>query len=108
MEFRRLGASGLMVPMLSLGTATFGGGSEFFKAFGSSDVAHASRLVAICLDAGVNMFDSSDVYSRGMAEEILGQASPSDEDLSMSGRERPIVSTDSVTPSEIRTTAAIL
>jgi aryl-alcohol dehydrogenase-like predicted oxidoreductase len=74
MEFRRLGASGLMVPMLSLGTATFGGGSEFFKAFGSSDVAHASRLVEICLDAGLNMFDSSDVYSRGVAEEILGQA----------------------------------
>jgi aryl-alcohol dehydrogenase-like predicted oxidoreductase len=74
MEFRRLGASGLMVPMLSLGTATFGGGTEFFKAFGSSDAAHASRLVAICLDAGLNMFDSSDVYSRGMAEEILGQA----------------------------------
>jgi aryl-alcohol dehydrogenase-like predicted oxidoreductase len=74
MEFRRLGASGLMVPMLSLGTATFGGGSEFFKAFGSSDVAHASRLVDVCLDAGLNMFDSSDVYSRGMAEDILGQA----------------------------------
>jgi aryl-alcohol dehydrogenase-like predicted oxidoreductase len=74
MEFRRLGASGLMVPMLSLGTATFGGGTEFFRAFGSSDVAHASRLVGICLDAGLNMFDSSDVYSRGMAEEILGQA----------------------------------
>ena len=74
MEFRRLGASGLMVPMLSLGTATFGGGSEFFRAFGSSDVTHAARLVDICLDAGLNMFDSSDVYSGGRAEEILGQA----------------------------------
>ncbi len=74
MEFRRLGASGLMVPMLSLGTATFGGGNEFFKAFGSSDVAHASRQVDVCLDAGLNMFDSSDVYSGGMAEDILGQA----------------------------------
>jgi aryl-alcohol dehydrogenase-like predicted oxidoreductase len=74
MEFRRLGASGLMVPVLSLGTATFGGANEFFRAFGSSDVAHASRLVDVCLDAGLNMFDSSDVYSGGMAEDILGQA----------------------------------
>jgi len=63
-----------MVPMLSLGTATFGGSTEFFRAFGSSDVAHASRLVDVCLDAGLNMFDSADVYSGGVAEEILGQA----------------------------------
>jgi aryl-alcohol dehydrogenase-like predicted oxidoreductase len=74
MEMRQLGGSGLMVPVLSLGTATFGGGSEFFKAWGSSDVAEATRLIEICLDAGLNMFDSSDVYSAGMAEEILGQA----------------------------------
>jgi aryl-alcohol dehydrogenase-like predicted oxidoreductase len=59
---------------LSLGTGTFGGGSEFFKAWGASDVAEAKRLVDICLEAGVNMFDSADVYSNGMAEEILGQA----------------------------------
>jgi aryl-alcohol dehydrogenase-like predicted oxidoreductase len=75
MEHRQLGASGLMVPVLSLGTGTFGGGnSEFFKAWGASDVAHATRLVDICLDAGVTMFDSSDIYSAGQAEEILGQA----------------------------------
>ena len=74
MEFRRLGASGLMVPVLSFGTATFGGGSEFFRAFGSSDVAHASRLVDMCLDAGLYMFDSADTYSSGRAEEILGEA----------------------------------
>jgi aryl-alcohol dehydrogenase-like predicted oxidoreductase len=62
------------VPALSLGSGTFGGGSEFFKAWGSSDVAEAKRLVDICLEAGVTMFDSADVYSNGLAEEILGQA----------------------------------
>ena len=74
MEYRQLGGSGLKVPVLSLGTASFGGSSEFFKAFGGGDVALATRLVDICLDAGVTMFDSSDVYSAGQAEEILGQA----------------------------------
>jgi aryl-alcohol dehydrogenase-like predicted oxidoreductase len=74
MEHRQLGASGLIVPVLSLGTGTFGGGnSEFFKAWGASDVAHATRLVDICLDAGLTMFDSADIYSAGQAEEILGQ-----------------------------------
>ncbi len=74
MEYRQLGASGLMVPALSLGTGTFGGGNEFFKAWGASDVAEAKRLVDICLEAGVTMFDSADGYSNGLAEEILGQA----------------------------------
>jgi aryl-alcohol dehydrogenase-like predicted oxidoreductase len=74
MEFRTLGRSGFKVPVLSLGTGTFGGGGEFFKAWGATDVAGASRLVDIALDAGMNMFDSADVYSRGAAEEILGQA----------------------------------
>ncbi|MPZ19407.1 MAG: aldo/keto reductase [Luteitalea sp.] len=74
MEFRQLGGSGLKVPVLSLGTGTFGGGTEFFKGFGSSDVAEATRLVDVALDAGLNMFDSADVYSEGLAEEILGQA----------------------------------
>jgi aryl-alcohol dehydrogenase-like predicted oxidoreductase len=74
-EYRRLGGSGLVVPALSLGTGTFGGGnSEFFKAWGASDVTHATRLVDICLDAGLTMFDSSDIYSGGQAEENLGQA----------------------------------
>ena len=59
---------------MSLGTGTFGGGGEFFKAWGASDVAEATRLVDICLEAGLTMFDSADVYSNGMAEEILGQA----------------------------------
>lgn len=74
MEFRQLGVSGLEVPVLSFGTATFGGGNEFFKAWGSTQVAEASRLVDLCLDAGVNFFDTADVYSDGMSEEILGKA----------------------------------
>ena len=74
MEFRQLGASGLQVPVLSLGTGTFGGRGDFFQAWGSSDVAEATRLVDICLEAGVNMFDTADVYSKGAAEEILGKA----------------------------------
>jgi aryl-alcohol dehydrogenase-like predicted oxidoreductase len=74
MEYRQLGGSGFMVPVLSLGTGTFGGRGELFKAWGASDVAEATRLVDICLDAGLTMFDSADVYSAGAAEEILGQA----------------------------------
>ena len=74
MQTRQLGASGLMVPELSLGTATFGGSNEMFKGFGASDAAEATRLVDVCLDAGLNMFDSADAYSAGMAEEILGKA----------------------------------
>ncbi|HLX62265.1 MAG TPA: aldo/keto reductase [Planctomycetota bacterium] len=74
MEFRQLGASGFKVPVLSFGTGTFGGGGELFKAWGSSDVAEATRLVDVCLEADLTMFDSADIYSQGMAEEILGQA----------------------------------
>lgn len=74
MDYRQLGGSGLMVPVLSLGTGTFGGKGEFFKSWGATDVAEATRLVDICLEAGLNMFDSADIYSKGAAEEILGQA----------------------------------
>jgi aryl-alcohol dehydrogenase-like predicted oxidoreductase len=74
MEYRQLGDSGLKVSALSFGTATFGGGDAFFSAWGNTDVAVASRLVDICLEAGVNLFDTADVYSRGMSEEILGKA----------------------------------
>jgi aryl-alcohol dehydrogenase-like predicted oxidoreductase len=74
MEYRQLGGSGFKVPVLSLGTGTFGGGNDFFKAWGASDVTEASRLIDICLDAGLTMFDSADIYSGGLAEEILGQA----------------------------------
>lgn len=74
MEHRLFGNSGLKVPVLSFGTATFGGGNEFFQAWGSSDVREATRLVDICLEAGVNHFDTADIYSRGLSEEILGEA----------------------------------
>src|SRR6185437_2609027 len=74
MEFRQLGNSGLKVPVLSLGAGTFGGRGDFFKAWGSTDVKEATRLVDICLDAGVNFFDTADVYSSGLSEEILGKA----------------------------------
>lgn len=73
MEYRQLGASGLHVPVISFGTATFGGGNDFFKAWGSTQVEEASRLVNLCLDAGVNLFDTADIYSDGLAEEILGK-----------------------------------
>ena len=74
MEFRALGRSGLKVPVLSFGAATFGGGSEFFKAWGSTDVKEATRIVDMCLEAGVNLFDTADVYSDGLSETILGKA----------------------------------
>ncbi len=74
MEHRHLGASGLRVPVLSLGTGTFGGQGALFSAWGDTDVAQARRLVDICLEAGLNMFDSADVYSKGAAESILGEA----------------------------------
>ncbi|HWK33685.1 MAG TPA: aldo/keto reductase, partial [Hyphomicrobium sp.] len=74
MEYRRLGRSGLNVPALSFGTGTFGGKGEFFAAWGTTDVAEARRLIDICLDAGVNMFDTADIYSQGESERILGEA----------------------------------
>ncbi|HEY6402728.1 MAG TPA: aldo/keto reductase [Blastocatellia bacterium] len=74
MEYRQLGASGLKVPALCFGVATFGGGTEFFRAWGSSDVAEAKRLIDICLEADVNLFDTADIYSNGLSEEILGEA----------------------------------
>ena len=74
MEYRRLGASGFKVPTLSFGAATFGGKGEFFGAWGSTDDAGARRLVDVCLDAGISMFDSADVYSQGESERILGTA----------------------------------
>ena len=74
MEFRQLGKSGLKVPVLSFGTGTFGGGNEFFRAWGSTEVEEARRLVDVCLEAGVNLFDTADVYSDGLSETILGKA----------------------------------
>jgi len=74
MEFRQLGRSGLRVPVLAFGAATFGGANDFYRAWGSTDVAEAKRLVDLCLDAGVSFFDTANSYSTGMAEEILGAA----------------------------------
>ena len=74
MEYRYLGGSGLKVPVLTLGTGTFGGKGPLFEAWGSSGVAEAKRLVDVSLEAGLTMFDSADVYSSGHAEEILGKA----------------------------------
>ena len=86
MEYRRLGASGFKVPVLSFGTGTFGGKGKLFAAWGATDTAEARRLLDICLDAGVSMFDTADIYSAGESERILGEA--------MKGkRDRSIVST---------------
>ncbi len=74
MEYRTLGRSGLKVPVLSFGTGTFGGKGEFFERWGASDVAEASRLIDVCMDAGVNFFDTANIYSRGASEEVLGGA----------------------------------
>lgn len=74
MEYRNLGKSGLKVPVLSFGAGTFGGSGPLFGAWGSTDVEEASRLVDICLEAGVTLFDTADVYSDGASEEVLGKA----------------------------------
>jgi aryl-alcohol dehydrogenase-like predicted oxidoreductase len=91
MEYRQLGSSGLFVPVLCFGTATFGGGNEFFKTWGSTQVEEATRMVNLCLDAGVNFFDTADIYSDGLSEEILGEA--------LTGlRDRVIISTKATFP----------
>ena len=74
MDYRRFGHSGLKVPVLGFGTGTFGGNNAFFERWGQTDVAEATRLIDLCLDAGVNLFDTADIYSQGASEEILGQA----------------------------------
>ncbi|HTV85429.1 MAG TPA: aldo/keto reductase [Dyella sp.] len=74
MEYRHLGASGFKVPVLSFGTGTFGGKGEFFRAWGTTEADEARRLVDICLDAGLTLFDSADIYSAGAAESVLAEA----------------------------------
>ncbi|CUA88837.1 aldo/keto reductase [Chelatococcus daeguensis] len=74
MEFRRLGASGLKVPVLSFGAGTFAGKGPLFGAWGNTDADEARRLLDICLEAGLNLFDTADVYSDGASEEVLGEA----------------------------------
>ncbi len=92
MEFRQLGKSGLQVPALCFGTGTFGGTTEFFSAWGTTDVQEATRLVGICLESGVNLFDTADVYSSGASEEILGEA------IRQVSREKVLISTKSTFP----------
>ncbi len=74
MEYRLLGRSGLKVPVLSLGTGTFGGVGEFFSKWGNTDAKEATRLIDICLEAGLNFFDTANTYSQGASEEVLGAA----------------------------------
>ncbi|WP_026789664.1 aldo/keto reductase [Pleomorphomonas oryzae] len=74
MDYRFLGRSGLKVPVLSFGTGTFGGTGPLFGAWGNTDVEEARRLIDICLEAGINLFDTADVYSAGASEEVLGAA----------------------------------
>jgi len=77
MEYRQLGRSGLRVSEITLGTMGFGG-SGWAAAVGQIDVDGARRQIALARDAGVNLFDTADVYSGGTSEEILGQALGSD------------------------------
>jgi len=74
MEYRFLGASGLKVSALGFGVGTFGGKGPLFSAWGNTDATEATRLIDACLDAGVNFFDTADVYSDGASESILGAA----------------------------------
>ncbi|MDE2336111.1 MAG: aldo/keto reductase [Alphaproteobacteria bacterium] len=91
MEYRQLGRSGLQVPVLSLGTGTFGGVGEMFKKWGMTDVREATQLIDISLDAGMNLFDTANIYSAGASEEILGAA--------LKGkRDRALISTKATFP----------
>jgi len=90
-EYRRLGASGLKVPALSFGAGTFVGQGPLFSEWGNTDAAEARRLLDICLEAGVTMFDTADVYSNGASEEVLGAASKG-------RRDRVIISTKTSLP----------
>lgn len=74
MDYRQLGSSGLKVPALSFGCGTFGGKGPLFGAWGDTDTNQAKRLIDICLEAGLTLFDTADVYSDGASETILGEA----------------------------------
>src|SRR5580698_8671855 len=74
MEYRQLGKSGFKVPELCFGTGTFGGGNEFFKAWGATQDEEARKLIDVCMEAGCNFFDTADVYSDGASETVLGKA----------------------------------
>ncbi len=87
MEYRQLGRSGLKVPELCFGAGTFGSNNEFFKAWGETTQEEADRMVSICLDAGLNFFDTADVYSNGGSETALGKS------LAHHKREEVLIST---------------
>ena len=75
MEYRKLGRSGIKVPELCFGCGTFGGKNEFFDAWGATgDIAEARKIVDICMEAGLNFFDTADIYSNGGSETVLGGA----------------------------------
>lgn len=95
MEYRRVGDSGLVVSELSFGAATFGGSGDFFGAWGDTGVDAARAMVDMCLDAGVTLFDTADVYSDGASEEVLGAA--------LRGRrDRVLISTKAALPTADR------
>jgi aryl-alcohol dehydrogenase-like predicted oxidoreductase len=87
MEYRQLGRSGLKVPELCFGAGTFGAANEFFKAWSETTQEEANRIVDICLDAGINLFDTADIYSDGESEKTLGKA------LAKHNREDVMIST---------------
>src|SRR3984957_18623236 len=87
MEYRQLGKSGLKVPELCFGAGTFGAANEFFKAWSETTQEEANRIVDICMDAGINLFDTADIYSDGESEKALGVA------LSRLKREDVMIST---------------
>jgi aryl-alcohol dehydrogenase-like predicted oxidoreductase len=87
MEYRQLGKSGLKVPELCFGAGTFGANNEFFKAWSETTQEEANRIVNICMDAGLNFFDTADIYSDGSSETALGKA------LSQHKREDVLIST---------------
>ena len=74
MEYRQLGKSGLTVPELCFGSGTFGANNEFFNAWSQTTQEEADRIVGVCLDAGLNFFDTADIYSTGSSEIALGKA----------------------------------
>jgi len=71
MEYRQLGRSGMKVPALSLGTATFGGAGVFWERWGTTQDDEAQRIVDLCLEYGISLFDTADIYSRGLSEQML-------------------------------------
>ena len=102
MEYRQLGGSGFKVPVLSFGTGTFNNGAnEFFKAWGASGVDEARRMVDICLEAGITMFDSADIYSDGVSEEYLGKAIAGRRDQVIISTKATFRRSDTTNPNEV-------